>query len=1177
MSAYAHGDPTDHDKHILIGHKKYCQWDPSAVPVPITSTPCVEITDLDPSFAPLDTVFFHIEMKNIDPFPVDLTIMEEFYPNAFVKLGVDCNIPYTESGNIFTFSSTLAPNQSLICVIYGYFNGANSDGVNEVRATSLYGTETITGRGKAEHDYNPSLKITDVKVEKTATLLTDTIFSDPGPLDDIDVRYQITVSNNGNKPLLLGKHLRLTDRIFRNNAYPLNISASLNSPVTCTASPGTDCLDVAGFGGSGSYANIPGSSSSTILKRWRYPSAGPGMDGLLPVGGSFTLEFDVRYKTDISCVKSQSSVSPGETWGQFTRTITNQAFIDFNLTPGLSISDSNGLNNTSNHSFDLESGLQDTSDCEIEYDFVFVPPKTPNVTFSKNELSPITTGAPLAWGSPITYEITIGNVYPIGTPAADKLPMTNVSLSDVVSLNTAPPFIANFVSMVCVSGPCPTGISSGPSTVISNAQMWNASNFTIPADDTLTFHLTMTYQEKPDSCSTVDHDIWRMKNTAALNFTFDGVVYKRDAHAFSEIPEPDLCQFDVTKTWQGGIAPDRLEFGTPYQFDLSVTNNFNAPKTIHMMVDNLRVTSSAYGTVPYKYRYNCSGPGVSGYAPAQNTNAPNFNAPGSVGTATTDFNGPDIFGDLASPGGVTFQPGATLTCGVEILIERPANNTAGCQSDGMAALRNTFYINEDRNVNTSQPSAIPAVNRASVQAPLPRCYEFVVSKDVSTNETNSYGPGLTYTININSVGGATGPLSSPNTFILSDTFSGSYTASLVSVSAGATFIPPTPGSNPFEIEFTELPAGITTVTYELDPYFPTEYIQNDVELTANGTLLTEWFTKNKGQLFDYEDVEINPVSATSQICVEKYNDLNGNGARDLGESPLSGVSFIIRDSAGNVIVPTAITDNDGRFCTEKVLAIGDYQVEEVLQDGWTNTSPGNFPPIIDVSLIEISQIDTAEFGNMEIPGALKLCKTVDERIPAGTEFEFEIPGLKPTTVSAGSCKLITTNSPVGSQIKIIEPKENGYILGNILVEPEASEFSTDLETRHTIVELIAGTTEVSFQNEYRPAFIEICKNSDAQGMFTFEISPAPSEIISVPANSCSAPIEIPAGIVKISEHASSPFYGITHLDNVTAFPPNLALGFDLTSRTITLDIPPGTIGTQTIVTFGNALNEDRPQ
>ena len=75
VSAYAHGDPTDHDKHILIGHKKYCQWDPSAVPVPITSTPCVEITDLDPSFAPLDTVFFHIEMKNIDPFPVDLTII----------------------------------------------------------------------------------------------------------------------------------------------------------------------------------------------------------------------------------------------------------------------------------------------------------------------------------------------------------------------------------------------------------------------------------------------------------------------------------------------------------------------------------------------------------------------------------------------------------------------------------------------------------------------------------------------------------------------------------------------------------------------------------------------------------------------------------------------------------------------------------------------------------------------------------------------------------------------------------------------------------------------------------------------------------------------------------------------------------------------------------------------
>ena len=54
-------------------------------------------------------------------------------------------------------------------------------------------------------------------------------------------------------------------------------------------------------------------------------------------------------------------------------------------------------------------------------------------------------------------------------------------------------------------------------------------------------------------------------------------------------------------------------------------------------------------------------------------------------------------------------------------------------------------------------------------------------------------------------------------------------------------------------------------------------------------------------------------------------DQNGDGVRQEGESPLSGVEVQLMNGAGRVIVTSAETDENGRFTFEK-MAPGSYKL-----------------------------------------------------------------------------------------------------------------------------------------------------------------------------------------------------------------------------------------------------------
>ena len=102
-----------------------------------------------------------------------------------------------------------------------------------------------------------------------------------------------------------------------------------------------------------------------------------------------------------------------------------------------------------------------------------------------------------------------------------------------------------------------------------------------------------------------------------------------------------------------------------------------------------------------------------------------------------------------------------------------------------------------------------------------------------------------------------------------------------------------------------------------------------------------------------------PETPTYSLSGAKWNDLDGDGARDAGEPTLSGWTIQLRNAADELI-DTAVTDANGAYRFDGLEA-GDYTVSEVQQSGWTQT----FPAAPGTHAVTIAQADVTgkDFGN----------------------------------------------------------------------------------------------------------------------------------------------------------------------------------------------------------------------
>jgi len=106
-------------------------------------------------------------------------------------------------------------------------------------------------------------------------------------------------------------------------------------------------------------------------------------------------------------------------------------------------------------------------------------------------------------------------------------------------------------------------------------------------------------------------------------------------------------------------------------------------------------------------------------------------------------------------------------------------------------------------------------------------------------------------------------------------------------------------------------------------------------------------------------------AALGSISGTKFNDANGNGARDTGEAGVSGVTIQLRDSSGQL--KTGTTDAAGNFSFTNLPA-GAYVLSEVVPAGSVQTLPGGGAGI-NITLTPGQNAANFLFGNQAAASA----------------------------------------------------------------------------------------------------------------------------------------------------------------------------------------------------------------
>ena len=136
-----------------------------------------------------------------------------------------------------------------------------------------------------------------------------------------------------------------------------------------------------------------------------------------------------------------------------------------------------------------------------------------------------------------------------------------------------------------------------------------------------------------------------------------------------------------------------------------------------------------------------------------------------------------------------------------------------------------------------------------------------------------------------------------------------------------------------------------------------------------------------------EDYLLDVKPGKAEICVTKFNDLDGDGVQDPGEPGLPNWTFTVTPGG-----PTILTGSQGTFCFG-VPAPATYTISEVLQAGWTPTVPSTGTQTVTVSP---SQLVNLSFGNQKKKYDDKKCdltigKTGDPPQPiSGQQVFFNI-------------------------------------------------------------------------------------------------------------------------------------------------------------------------------------------
>ncbi|MEG4318878.1 MULTISPECIES: SdrD B-like domain-containing protein, partial [unclassified Microcoleus] len=167
------------------------------------------------------------------------------------------------------------------------------------------------------------------------------------------------------------------------------------------------------------------------------------------------------------------------------------------------------------------------------------------------------------------------------------------------------------------------------------------------------------------------------------------------------------------------------------------------------------------------------------------------------------------------------------------------------------------------------------------------------------------------------------------------------------------------------------------------------------------------------------------------ISGQKFNDLNNNGVKDAGEPGLANwqifLDIIDPKESFQQGEPTTITDKDGKY-TLKDIPAGTFQVREVQQNGWTQTTPNPAA----VTLKPSENKTGIDFGNfLPQPGTIRGLKFQDTN-KNGTQDAGE-PGLPDFQIQLTKVVTGTAPGPTPAPVPVVTTTDSSgnYLFANL--------------------------------------------------------------------------------------------------------------------------------------------------
>jgi uncharacterized repeat protein (TIGR01451 family) len=373
---------------------------------------------------------------------------------------------------------------------------------------------------------------------------------------------------------------------------------------------------------------------------------------------------------------------------------------------------------------------------------------------------------------------------------------------------------------------------------------------------------------------------------------------------------------------------------------------------------------------------------------------------------------------------------------------------------GVTEVANTVTVADD-GTNGADPT--PANNTASDTTPVDAAPDLAVTKDdggVSTTPGGTVAYTLSYVNNGDQ--GAAGVVLSETVPANSSFNAGASTAGWVCVpdgNAGSTCTLPVgnlaPGANgsaTFAVTVAGPPSSVTQ-------------IDNTVTITDDGTNGPE------PEPDDNTDTDSTPVAGAS-IGDRVWNDVDGDGVQDPGETGVSGVTVELLDS-GAVVIGTTTTDGSGLY-TFAGLAPGDYSVRVTAPTGVGTTTPTTVPVTLSVG----QAVDTVDFGLRRATIGDRLWDDLDGD---GVQDPGE-PGVAGVTVelldNGGAAVASTTTNASGDfafgdllagdyELRFVAPAGRVFAVPNAGVDDAVDSDAAVLTGRTGVFTLTAGQVDTS--------------------------------------------------------------------------------------------------------------------